>query len=47
VAIGTFILDLKALVEAGVFEKHCEFKFPFETLKEVGKDIVEAVQSLT
>jgi len=32
-AIGTFILDLKALVEAEVFEKHCEFKFPFETLR--------------
>jgi fumarylacetoacetase len=25
-------LDLKALVEAGVFEKHCKYPFDFDTL---------------
>ncbi|KAH7922115.1 fumarylacetoacetase [Leucogyrophana mollusca] len=32
VAIGTYILDVKALVHAGIFERYCECKFPYDTL---------------
>jgi hypothetical protein len=37
VAVGNFILDLKVLVEEGIFEDFCQYKFPFDTLTKVGE----------
>jgi fumarylacetoacetase len=49
VAIGTHILDLAALVDNGIFEKHCKSRFPFDTLQKVALNFMSLLfaQDLT